>query len=103
MPTASKSGIRRATRRNWRGGDRSRSQRGPRSRSRPNPFAELAASLKTLIRFHQTHPDWFPPPARRLGGPPPVTVSPEWAKAIRNAYHPGSDGPGVPPVTTLTP
>ena len=61
MPIASRSGTRNASRRNWRVGDRSRSRRGPRSQPRPNPFTELASALKSLIRFHQSHADWFPP------------------------------------------
>ncbi len=99
MPTASKSGSHRAIRRNWREGDRSRFQRGPRAQPRPNPFSELAAALTILIRFHQTHPDWFPPPARRRGDKPPVTVSPEWAAAIRQAYHPAPAVPVTPPAS----
>ena len=93
MPTASKSGTRKATRRNWRACDRPRSRLGPRSRPRPNPFAELAAALESLIRFHQSHPDWFPPVAGRAGNPLPAALSPEWEEAIRKAYHPDSDVP----------
>jgi hypothetical protein len=96
MPTASKPGTRDSTRRNWRSGDRPRSRLGPRSRPRPNPFTELAASLKSLIRFHESHPDWFPPVSdggRPQG--PPVSLSPEWETAIRKAYHPDPVGTGV--------
>ena len=94
MPTASKSGTRRATRQNWRGVDHSRSRLGPRSRSRPNPFAELAYALESLIRFHQSHPDWFPVPFC-VGGlqPSPPALSPEWEEAIRKAYHLGPEEP----------
>lgn len=98
MPTASKSGTRKATRQNWRGCDRPRSRPGPRSRPRPNPFTELAASLKSLICFHESHPDWFPPVSdggRPQG--PPVSLSPEWEEAIRKAYHPDLGGAGAPP------
>ena len=94
MPTASKSGTRKATRRNWRGADRARSRPGPRSRRRPNPFAELASALDVLIRFHQSHPDWFPPASGVAGPPPAVSISPEWDAAIRKAYH--SDAAAAP-------
>ena len=97
MPTASKSGIRNATRRNWRAGDRARSRPGPRSQPRRRPFTELASAMQALIRFHQTHPDWFPPPVGRAGSPLPAAISPEWEEAIRNAYHPNLDGTGGPP------
>ena len=94
MPTASKSGTRKATRQNWRGVDRPRSRLGPRSRPRPNPFTELVAGLESLIRFHQSHPDWFPPPSGG-GSPQPSTpaLSPEWEEAIRKAYHLGPEEP----------
>ena len=93
MPTVSKSGTRSAKRRNWRVGDQARSRPGPRSQPRPNPFAELGFALDALIRFHQSHPDWFPPPANRLGDPPPAKLSPEWEEAIRKAYQLGPDEP----------
>ena len=88
MPTASKSGTRKATRRNWQVGDRPRSRLGPRSRPRPNPFPEFASALEILIRFHQSHPAWFPPAS---GGPSrpsrAVALDPEWEAAIRKAYR----------------
>jgi hypothetical protein len=90
MPTASRSGSRKATRRNWQGSDRPRSHPGVRSRPRPNPFTELAAALGALIRFHQSHPDWFPPAT--AGPVRPPALSPEWEQAIWNAYHPGLGG-----------
>jgi|GEM_PF-2944652 len=103
MPTASKSGTRSATRQNWRGSDQPRSRRGPRSRPYPNPFTDLATALNYLIRFHQTHTDWFPPPAAgddlRPSAPP---LRPEWAEAIQKAYHPDascSDGLRPPDVS----
>ncbi len=102
MPTASKSGTRKATRLNWRVGDRPRSRLGPRSRPRPNPFTELASALETLIRFHQSHPDWFPPAAAGPVNPP--ALSPEWEEAFRKAYHKAPTEPdqsGLDP--TLTP
>jgi hypothetical protein len=104
MPIASRSGTRSATRRTWRVGDRPRSRLGPRSRPRPNPFAELAAGLESLIRFHQAHPDWFPP-AVSGGGlqPSSPALSPEWEEAIRNAYHLGSGEIGDSPVTSGNP
>jgi hypothetical protein len=85
MPTASKSGSRKATRRNWRGVDRPRSHPGVRSRPRPNPFTELAAALGALIRFHESHPDWFPPAT--AGPVDPPALSSEWEQAIRAAYR----------------
>ena len=90
MPTASKSGTRKATRRNWRVGDCLRSRLGSRAQPRPNPFTELASALEVLIRFHQSHPDWFPPPK-----PPDIQpkISPEWEEAIRKAYHLRPDEP----------
>lgn len=92
MPTASKSGTRKATRQNWRTGDRPRSRSGLRSPPRPHPFTELASALKCLIRFHQSHPDWFPVPSCSGGlRPPSATLSPEWKEAIWNAYHPDPD------------
>ena len=87
MPTASRSGTRKVTRRNWRGGDRSRSHPGVRSRPRPNPFTELASALETLIRFHQSHPDWFPPASGGVRSLRAVTLDPEWEEAIRKAYR----------------
>ncbi|MEI7809570.1 MAG: hypothetical protein WCJ07_13915 [Verrucomicrobiota bacterium] len=107
MPTASKSGTRKATCQNWRGVDRPRSRLGPRSRPRPHPFTELASALETLIRFHQTHPDWFPPPSCGGGLPPsPPALSPEWEEAIRKAYYPdpidpasGRDGRAAPSIS----
>jgi len=101
MPTASRSGTRKATRRNWRGGDRPRSHPGVRSRPRPNPFTELASALGALIRFHQSHPDWFPPSA--VGPVRPPALSPEWEQAIRKAYHTDPTGPdksGLDPTLT---
>jgi len=91
MPTASKSGTRKATRQNWRNGDRSRSHPGARSRPRPNPFTELASALASLIRFHQSHPDWFPPTSGGTVRLP--ALSPEWESAIRKAYHNNMAGP----------
>jgi len=92
MPTASRSGTRKATRRSWRGVDRPRSRLGTRSRPRPNPFTELASALETLIRFHQSHPDWFPPASAVPLRPP--ALSPEWESAIRNAYQTTQPDPG---------
>ena len=99
MPTASKPGTRDSTHRNWRSGDRPRSRPGSRARRRQNPFTELAAGLKSLIRFHQAHPDWFPPVSDggRPQGPLPAALSPEWEEAIRKAYHPDLGGTGDPP------
>ena len=90
MPTASNSGTRNVTRRNWRVGDQARSRPGPRSEPRCNPFTELASALQILIRFHQTHPDWFPL-AQKTVAPP--SLSPEWEEAIRKAYQLGPDEP----------
>ena len=90
MPTASKSGTRKAVRPSWRGCDRPRSLPGPRSRPRPDPFTELASALESLIRFHQSHPDWFPPAKPRILQPP---LSPEWEEAIHKAYHLDPDKP----------
>lgn len=104
MPTASKSGTRDATRRSWRVGDRPRSRPGPRSRPRPDPFSELAAALEALIRFHRSHPEWFP--SADCGGglrPSPAALSPEWEEAIRRAYHPDSGGTGGSPVVSGDP
>jgi len=62
----------------------------------------LAASLKSLIRFHESHPDWFPPVSDggRPQGPLPAALSPEWEEAIRKAYHPDLGGTGDPPVAS---
>ena len=108
MPTASGSGTRNVTRRNWRVADRPRSRLGPRSRPRPNPFAELGFALDALIRFHQSHPAWFPP-ASCGGGlrPSSPALSPEWEAAIRQAYHPdppvAADPPDVPALAGESP
>ena len=73
---------------------------GPRSRPYPNPFTELAAALNHLIRFHQAHPDWFPPTDARAGLRPSARpLSPEWSEAIRKAYHPDV-APVAPPAAT---
>lgn len=90
MPTASRSGTRNVTRRNWRAGDRPRSRLDPRSQPRPNPFTELGFALDTLIRFHQSHPDWFPLAQKPVA---PPSLSPEWEAAIRQAYQLGPDEP----------
>jgi hypothetical protein len=85
MPTASRCGTRRGASRSWRNADRPRSRPGPRSRSRPSPFTQLAAALRALVRFHQAHPGWFPPiPAP--AGPPPLP--PEWEAAFDKVYGP---------------
>lgn len=97
MPTASKSGTRSTTRPDWRAGDRVRSRPGPRSRGRPDPFTELASALKTLIRFHADHADWFPPVSRSTGLPVSPPLDPEWEAAIRNAY--GLTPPAATPKT----
>jgi hypothetical protein len=68
--------------------DRPRSRPGPRSRPRPHPFTELESTLRALIRFHESHPDWFPPASVAAGPLPPAALSPEWEEAIRKAYHP---------------
>ena len=94
MPIASRSGTRNSTRRNWRAGDRPRSRPGPRSPARSNPFAELAAGLESLIRFHRSHPDWFPPVPPGVGNSVPAALSPEWEAAIQKAYHPDLGGTG---------
>ena len=97
MPIASRSGTRSAIRRAWRAGDHPRSRPGPRTRPRPDPFAELAAGLQSLLRFHQSHPDWFPPAACSGGlRPSSPALSPEWEQAIRKAYHPEPVVPGEP-------
>jgi hypothetical protein len=105
MPTASKSGTRKATRQTWHGCDRARSRLGPRSRPRPDPFAELASAMQGLIRFHQTHPDWFPPAVPRIA---PPSISPEWEAAIRKAYHLAPDvslmeDANLPPLSSRVP
>ena len=95
MPTASRSGTRKATRQSWRASDRARSRLGPRSRPRPHPFTELASALESLIRFHESHPDWFPPGPGGGGlRPSSPDISPEWEEAIRKAYQPDSDKAG---------
>ena len=66
--------------------DRPRSRPGPRSRPRRNPFTELGSALRMLIRFHKTHPDWFPPASVAAGPPAPATLGPEWEAAIQQAY-----------------
>jgi hypothetical protein len=80
MPTASKSGTRNAIRRTWRACDRPRSRPGHRSRPRPNAFTQLESGLRALIRFHETHPDWFPPVVVKK------QLDPEWEDAIQRAY-----------------
>ena len=101
MPTASRSGTRKATRRSWRGVDRPRSRLGTRSRPRPNPFTELASGLETLIRFHQSHPGWFPPASGGARRPlRAVTLDPEWEEAFRKAYPRGLGGAGNPLVVS---
>jgi len=94
MPTASKSGPRSGTRCNWRDNDRPRSRPGPRSQPRRNPFSELAAGLRALIRFHEAHPDWFPPVSGGVGSALPAALDPKWEAAIQRAY--GRAGAGDP-------
>lgn len=69
--------------------DRPRSRPGPRSRPRPHPFTELEFALRTLIRFHESHPDWFPVASVAAGPHPPSALPPEWEEAIRMAYNHG--------------
>ena len=97
MPTAFKSGTRSATRANSRCCSRPWSLPGPRSRQRPNPFAQLAAALRAMIRFHEAHPDWFP--TIKVKQQP---LAPEWEAAIRRAYHPTAPeaGHGSPAAKT---
>ena len=81
MPIASRSGSHRASRRSWRGCDRAGSRLGPRSRPRRSPLTQLALALQALIRFHEAHPDWFPPQAD-----PQPPLPPGWEAAIAQAY-----------------
>lgn len=106
LPRAAPAGIRfhRPSRRNWRRNDRSRSRPGARRRAWPNPLTELETALRALIRFHESHPDWFLQESGRAGAPLPAALDPEWEAAIDRAYHsvPGSTRvsrvhPGGPP------
>jgi hypothetical protein len=97
MPTASKSGNRNPSRRNWRDCDRPRSRPGPRAHRRLNPFTELASALGVLIRLHEAHPEWAPTVVR------PVPLNPEWEAAIHNAYHPDPSIAGIPRVASGDP
>lgn len=80
MPTASRSGTRSPTRLNWRACDRPRSRPVPHSRPRRNPFPQLATALRALIRFHEAHPDWFPPIEVK------APLDPEREAALQRAY-----------------
>jgi len=82
MPTVSKSGSRSASRRSWQSRDRAGSLPGPCPRPRRSSFAQLALALRTLIRFHHAHPEWFPPRAEALRPP----VPPDWDEAISRLY-----------------
>ncbi len=86
MPTASRSGSRRASRLNSRSCNRALSRPGLRARRPVHPLTGLAAALRALIRFHQAHPDWFPPPVPEIATPPPVGLDPEWVAAIEKVY-----------------
>jgi len=103
MPTAFRFGTRSATRRNWQECDRPRFRPGPRSRPRRHPFTELEAALRALIRFHQSHPDWFPPAAAvpDAGLPPPLP--PEWEAALNKVYGPDLGGTGGSSVASGVP
>ena len=92
MPTASRSGSRKASRLNWRTSVRSLSRPGPRGRAWPRPFTGLVAAMSALIRFHEAHPEWFPPVSKGNAAPQPATMDPEWNAAIEKAYRtvPGS-------------
>jgi hypothetical protein len=46
----------------------------------------LESALRVLIRFHETHPDWFPPVSGGVNSPRPVALDPEWETAIEQAY-----------------
>jgi hypothetical protein len=94
MSTASKSGTRNPSRRNWRNGDRPRSRSG--SRARPHPLTELASAVRALIRFHQTQADWFPPVSSGANTFPLPTFPPELKEAIYQAYQAVPAGPGDP-------
>ena len=48
-------------------------------------IANLTA-IEREIRFHKTHPDWFPPVSGGAGSPLPAAVDPDWEAAIRCAY-----------------
>lgn len=86
MPTGLSHGTRRdsrpATRPAWRNAYRPASRPGPRSRRRPDVFAELGAALQALVRFHEAHPDWFPPLER------PDPINPELEAALERVYGP---------------
>jgi len=99
MPTAFKCGTRSATRRNWHGCDRPRFRPGPRSRPRRNPFAELESALRVLIRFHQSHPDWFPPATTTASAVLPPPLPPEWEAAINRVYGPEAPIPAAQNLT----
>jgi hypothetical protein len=89
MPIASKSGTRRASRREsrraWRSCDREQSRSGPWPVRRPDPLAELLRCLRRLVRFHEQNAGWLvPEPAP----PPPPPLSPEWEAALAKTYGP---------------
>lgn len=98
MPIASRSGTRSATRPHWRVCDRPQSRSGPRSSPRQNAFRQLESALRALIRFHQSHPDWFPPLSGGTGNVLPTTLDPEREAAIHRAY--GSAPPADSPPKT---
>jgi hypothetical protein len=109
MPIAFKSGTRklwrqvpgigprilRATRRNWRAADRSRSWRGPHGRAWPNPLTELNGVLAALVRFRQNHADRFPSPAALADDADGPSLRPEWQAALDRVYGAGADGGGA--------
>jgi hypothetical protein len=69
--------------RNWRACDRLLTVTGPAARRRPGVLTQLAEGLRMLVRFHEQHPDWFPPVPK-----PPAPLDPEWEAALRKAYGP---------------
>jgi len=101
MPTASRSGTRRGSRLNWRTCVSSLSRPGPCARRRPQALTALAAALRALIRFHEAHPEWFPPESRRVESTRPAVLDPEWKAAIEHAYQLfNQGGKDAPPVVS---
>ena len=93
MPTASKSGTLSATRPGGRVHHRPRSRSGPRARPRSSALTQLEAALRALIRFHESHPDWFPPVAVK------PSLDPDRELALQRAYRPDAgSGPMPAPV-----
>jgi hypothetical protein len=77
------------------------SRPGPCARRRPHLLTGLVAALRALTRFHEAHPDWFPPAPGEARSPARAApLPPEWEAAIARAHHAAPDRSGAAPLAS---